>query len=612
MITKEQFLEKCTKLFPEYDFSKIEWISYTTPITVTCKEHGDFEILPNKLYQQRGRCKKCSAKIMSEKSSANAEYRLKKARQTNLEKYGVENPYQSEEIKQKIRKTSIERHGGIGLASKEIYKKVAKTKKEKYGDSTFTNREKCKQTVRERYGVDNVYASKEVLEKKKQVYLDHYGVDNPFKVKEVREKGKATMMSRYGYENYGKSKQSRQYLGSEEFKAKRRRTLHEHGTYGKSQSEDRCYELLQSIFPNAVHHYTSDVYPFECDMYVPELDLYVECNFFWTHGGHFFDPNNPQDIEKLHRWKSRNSKFYEIASHVWAESDVAKLNCVLKNGLNYLVCWTEDEFISVFCRDFTMHGSFPDKIQNPTQVAKLANWEEYFKREIQLLEDPEILGELFVNRYKYLGKLPHQLTNLELLNGLSISGKLRKYSTFDNCGMKEFIEKYNPSGIYDPCAGWGERLLTCHLHKIPYLGVDINPQTVNGLLDLISHYCIDASVLCRDSSQFCDNTFECLFTCPPYWNTEIYTDVGAENLSYSQFLDWWGTIVRNSNCELVAYQINQKFKQDMNKVITDLGYVFVEEIVLPQRSSHFTRKEGNTKKEYESIQIFRIKGTHVR
>ena len=42
----------------------------------------------------------------------------------------------------------------------------------------------------------------------------------------------------------------------------------------------------------------------------------------------------------------------------------------------------------------------------------------------------------------------------------------------------------------------------------------------------------------------------------------------------------------------------------MNKQILDLGYSFVEEIVLPQKSSHFTRKDGNQKKEYESIQVF--------
>ena len=604
MITKEQFLEKCEKLFPEYDFSNIDWKSYTTPIIVTCKEHGDFEILPSKLYQQRGRCKKCRTKIMSEKNSANATSRLKKARQTNLEKYGVENPFQADKVKQKIKQTIIENHGGVETASSEIAKKIAATKEKRYGDSTFTNREKCKQTVQERYGVDNVYASSEVLEKKKQSYIEHYGVDNPMKSKEVREKGKSTMLSRYGYDNYGKSNKSRQYLGSEEFKAKRRRTLHEHGTYGKSQSEDRCYDLLQSIFPNAVHHYTSNVYPFECDMYVSELDLYVECNFFWTHGGHFFDSNNPEDIKILEEWKAKHTKFFDIAIHVWTESDLKKLEIAHKNTLNYLVCWSEEEFISIFNRDFSEHDELPDKIKNVTQVAKLANWNEYFKREIELLKNPLVLGELFINRYKYLGKLPHQLSNLALLNGLSISGKLRKYSTFDNTGMVQFIEKYKPSTIYDPCSGWGERLLTCYQYGIRYLGFDINDNVIEGLNTLIDKYNINATVQHSDSSKgsFTSNT---LFTCPPYWNTEIYTDNGAENLSYEEFLLWWKSVIQKSGCKIVAYQINQRFKEDMNRQILDLGYSFIEEIILPQKSSHFTRKDGNQKKEYESIQVFR-------
>ena len=539
-----------------------------------------------------------------------------KRRQTCQEKYGTDYSFQAEEVKEKIQQSIHNRFGELGLKAPEVREKTRNTCQERYGTTnggaSKQAKEKSKKTTFEHFGVESSFQAQEVKDKIKQTCQSKYGVDYASQSKEFQQKVAKTNLRKYGVRCQFQRPDLREKLTDKDVIAKKYETKRKNGTFNASKPEDNCYKLLQSIFPNAIHHYTSDVYPFECDMYVPELDLYIECNFFWTHGGHFFDPNNPQDIEKLNRWKSRGSKFYEIAARVWAESDVAKLDCVLKNGLNYLVCWTEEEFISVFCRDFTMHGSFPDKIQNPTQVAKLANWEEYFKREIQLLEDPVILGELFVNRYKYLGKLPHQLTNLELLNGLSISGKLRKYSTFDNCGMKEFLKKYKPSGIYDPCAGWGERLLTCHLHKIPYLGVDINPQTVNGLLDLISHYGIEAKVLCQDSSQFRGNTFECLFTCPPYWNTEIYTDVGAENLSYPQFLDWWGTIVRNSNCELVAYQINQRFKQDMNKVITDLGYVFVEEIVLPQRSSHFTRKEGNKKREYESIQVFQRKGTHVR
>lgn len=371
-----------------------------------------------------------------------------------------------------------------------------------------------------------------------------------------------------------------------------------------SSSEDRCYDIIKSIFPSTKRPYKSEQYPYLCDFYVPELDLYIECHFFWTHGGHFFDKNNPEDLAIVEEWKSRNTNFYNSAIQNWTVRDLEKLECAYKNNLNYLVCWSEEEFISIFNRDFSEHDELPDEIKKVTQTAKLANWNEYFKREIELLENPLVLGELFVNRYKYLGKLPHQLSNLALLNGLSISGKLRKYSTFDNTGMIQFIEKYKPSTIYDPCSGWGERLLTCHQYGIRYLGFDINDNVVEGLNTLIDKYNINADIQCCDSSKVSFAQSECLFTCPPYWNTEIYTDKGAENLSYEEFLTWWKSVIQKSNCKIVAYQINQRFKKDMNRQILDLGYSFVEEIVLPQRSSHFTRKDGNQKKEYESIQVF--------
>ena len=274
----------------------------------------------------------------------------KKKEDTNLKRYGVKNPSQAQEIKNKKVETCKKNFGcEYPAQSKIVQDKLKKAFQNHFGcnnpmqDTAIRN--KAKATNIERYGVENFGQSSTALLKKKKTCLDNYGVDNPWKSNKVREKSKATMMSRYGYDNYGKSSKSRQYLRSDEFKAKRIKTLHEHGTYGKSQAEDRCYDLLQSIFPNAIHHYTSDVYPFECDMYVPELDLYIECNFFWTHGGHFFDENNPKDLATVEEWKSKHTNFYDSAIYNWTIRDLEKLECAHKNNLNYLVFWTEQGFI---------------------------------------------------------------------------------------------------------------------------------------------------------------------------------------------------------------------------------------------------------------------------
>ena len=56
---------------------------------------------------------------------------------------------------------------------------------EKYGCLAW-NSEKQKETVRQLYGVDNVYQSGAIKEKIKQTMIEKYGVDHPMKLKELR------------------------------------------------------------------------------------------------------------------------------------------------------------------------------------------------------------------------------------------------------------------------------------------------------------------------------------------------------------------------------------------------------------------------------------------
>lgn len=63
--------------------------------------------------------------------------RNKKIKETSLKKYGVEHPFQSEEVKSKIKDALIEKYGVDNpLKSTKIKKKVQKTNLEKYGEIT--------------------------------------------------------------------------------------------------------------------------------------------------------------------------------------------------------------------------------------------------------------------------------------------------------------------------------------------------------------------------------------------------------------------------------------------------------------------------------------------
>lgn len=130
------------------------------------------------------------------------------ARQRMVDVLGVENAFQSESVKAKIKQTLLINMGVDNAFKSPVVKQKSKmTKLERYNDENYNNREKAKNT-----------------------WLQIYGVNHPKKTLEVNEKMKSTCMERYGVEYY---------VITEEFKKKKKQTLHD--TYGVdniSQTEE--------------------------------------------------------------------------------------------------------------------------------------------------------------------------------------------------------------------------------------------------------------------------------------------------------------------------------------------------------------------------------------
>lgn len=105
-----------------------------------------------------------------------------KTKQTNIKKFGVENPFQSKEIKEQIKETLLERYGGDHpMHCKDIVDKLQKTNIERYGNICSLHGEevarKVEETNMERYGVKNGGGSKEAIEKIKQTTMNKYGCE---------------------------------------------------------------------------------------------------------------------------------------------------------------------------------------------------------------------------------------------------------------------------------------------------------------------------------------------------------------------------------------------------------------------------------------------------
>ena len=231
---------------------------------------------------------------------------------------------------------------------------------------------KIKQTLKDKYNVDNISQIESVKNKKKETSLNHYNVENPAHSDSVQNKIKQTSLNRYGFDRpqkadeiksktkqtilnkYGKHPSqleshielARNIALDPNIKAKRYNTMKQNNTFHTSKPEDKIYDILNNIFIHlggVERQYKSNLYPFNCDFYIPSLDLYIECHFTWLHGDHPFDPNNTEDQLTLEKWKSKNTKYYDNAVYTWTNLDVRKLKIFKENNLNYKIFYTQNE-----------------------------------------------------------------------------------------------------------------------------------------------------------------------------------------------------------------------------------------------------------------------------
>jgi hypothetical protein len=61
--------------------------------------------------------------------------------------------------------------------------------------------EKRKATNIEKFGVEHPFQNKEIKDKIKKTFVDKYGVDNPSKNKDIRDKQKQSCLERFGSES---------------------------------------------------------------------------------------------------------------------------------------------------------------------------------------------------------------------------------------------------------------------------------------------------------------------------------------------------------------------------------------------------------------------------
>lgn len=219
-------------------------------------------------------------------SNGHGEDQKEAMKQKNLEKYGVEYSWQREDVKQKINQTKLEKHGS----------------------ETFTNRQKCKETMLSKYGVENCSQLKDYDQKVKQTKYIKYGNATYNNIAKAQQT-KLSKIQQFELDNncicvqnlvklYG----NRCYSAIEKLKLN---ILQSYDRYfilnvdqdklieyltkitpgsGQSYIELDLIEFIKSFYDKQVRHNDRKaIRPKELDIYLPDLKLGIEYNGNYWH-----------------------------------------------------------------------------------------------------------------------------------------------------------------------------------------------------------------------------------------------------------------------------------------------------------------------------------------
>lgn len=239
----------------------------------------------------------------------------KKVRDSNLKVYGVENTFQLEEIKEKSKKTQLEKYGMLYSKTVERKEKIKETNLNKYGveNPMQSNiiKEKAKKTNLKKYGVENVFQSREIKEKIKNTISEKYGngrkLENisqsthykikiketsmkKFKVphllmsKEVRDKIKETNIKKFGFDVATKNPKVLQKILD---------TMENNGTVKTSKQQIEFFNTLKEYGYECYLNYRYSNLFLDIAIFINEEKINIECDGLYWH-----TKSNQKDIKR--------------------------------------------------------------------------------------------------------------------------------------------------------------------------------------------------------------------------------------------------------------------------------------------------------------------------
>ena len=134
----------------------------------------------------------------------------------------------------------------------------------------------------------------------------------------------------------------------------------------------------------------------------------------------------------------------------------------------------------------------------------------------------------------------------EIRRMLIMTGGLGNVTKYRAVTAKSVVELYKAKSVFDPCIGWGGRMIGAIAAGASYIGCEPDPKTAQGLRGVLgdipqaysSKAKIYETVAEEQVKKEQKGSYDMILTSPPYFNLELYTG-GPQSTNTWSTWDLW-------------------------------------------------------------------------
>jgi hypothetical protein len=134
----------------------------------------------------------------------------------------------------------------------------------------------------------------------------------------------------------------------------------------------------------------------------------------------------------------------------------------------------------------------------------------------------------------------------EIRRMLIMTGGLGNVTKYRAATAKAVVSYYKATSVFDPCIGWGGRMLGALAAGASYTGCEPDPKTAAGLIRALGDLPADVSAKAKILETVAEEqvkkekkgSYDMILTSPPYFNLELYTG-GPQSTNTWSTWDLW-------------------------------------------------------------------------